>query len=138
MMRFIRMLCGFSAGNKIPADIFGVIITHEPGGSSVNNALHWVQCYRQGGVMRRFNYGKKKNIQQYGREEPPTYCLEHLKELPFTCHLFRGMKDAVMNETDFAHLVGRFHQEKIKSYEVEDYNHLDYVWSESAHNDLYG
>jgi hypothetical protein len=79
MMRFIRMLCGFSAVNKIPADIFGVIITHEPGGSSVNNALHWVQCYRQGGVMRRFNYGKKKNIQQYGREEPPTYCLEHLK-----------------------------------------------------------
>ena len=43
-----------------------------------------------------------------------------------------------MNETDFAHLVGRFHVEKIKAYEVEDYNHLDYVWSESAHNDLYG
>jgi hypothetical protein len=58
MMKFIRLLCGFSIKNKIPAELFGVIITHEPGGSSVNNALHWVQCYRQGGVMRKFNYGK--------------------------------------------------------------------------------
>lgn len=57
MMKFIRLLCGVNAKNKITENLFGVIITHEPGGSSVNNALHWVQCYRQGGVMSRFNYG---------------------------------------------------------------------------------
>ena len=62
MMGFIRLLCGFSNKNKIPESLFGVIITHEPGGSSVNNALHWVQCHRQGGVMRKFNYGPEKNI----------------------------------------------------------------------------
>lgn len=28
MMKFIRLLCGFSIKNKIPADLFGVIITH--------------------------------------------------------------------------------------------------------------
>lgn len=28
MMGFIRLLCGFSIKNKIPADLFGVIITH--------------------------------------------------------------------------------------------------------------
>ena len=67
MMAFIRLLCGFSIRNKIPADLFGVIITHEPGGSSVNNALHWVQCYRQGGVMKKFNFGKHKNLKAYGR-----------------------------------------------------------------------
>lgn len=66
MMNFIRLLCGFSVRNKIPSELFGVIITHEPGGSSVNNALHWVQCHRQGGIMRRFNYGKIKNIELYG------------------------------------------------------------------------
>jgi hypothetical protein len=62
MMGFIRLLCGFNTKNKIPESLFGVIITHEPGGSSVNNALHWVQCYRQGGIMRKFNYGLEKNI----------------------------------------------------------------------------
>jgi pimeloyl-ACP methyl ester carboxylesterase len=138
MMKFIRLLCGSSLRNKIPADLFGVIITHEPGGSSVNNALHWVQCYRQGGVMRRFNYGKRENLERYGREEPPAYGLQHLGELPFAAHLFRGMKDAVMNETDFAGLVGHFHPDRVHTYELHDYNHLDYVWSETAHQDFYG
>lgn len=61
-MNFIRLLCGYNNANKIPSDLFGVIITHEPGGSSVNNAIQWVQCYRQGGVMRKFDYGNEKNI----------------------------------------------------------------------------
>ena len=58
MLGFIRLLCGFSQKNKVSSELFGVIITHEPGGSSANNALHWVQCYRQGGIMSRFNHGK--------------------------------------------------------------------------------
>lgn len=138
MMAFIRLLCGFSDRNKIPSELFGVIITHEPGGSSVNNALHWVQCYRQGGIMRRFNYGKKGNLSRYGSESPPEYKIDHLGELPFTSHLFRGTKDAVMNDADFNRLVGQFHPKRVQTYEVHDYNHLDYVWSETAHHDLYG
>lgn len=137
MKAFIRLLCGFSERNKVPSELFGVIITHEPGGSSVNNALHWVQCYRQGGIMRRFNYGKKGNLLRYGCETPPVYKIDHLGELPFTTHLFRGTKDAVMNDTDFKHLVGHFHPKRVHTYEVQDYNHLDYVWSETAHHDLY-
>lgn len=138
MMGFIRLLCGFSVRNKIPAELFGVIITHEPGGSSVNNALHWVQCYRQGGVMKKFNFGKNTNLVIYGREDPPSYSLDHLKELPFNTYLFRGLKDAVMNDIDFKRLVDKFGEERISTYEIPDYNHLDYVWSESAHHDIYG
>jgi hypothetical protein len=138
MMGFIRLLCGSNDRNKIPEELFGVIITHEPGGSSVNNALHWVQCYRHGGVMRRFDYGKKANLLKYGCELPPVYGVDHLGELPFATHLFRGTKDTVMNEKDFSHLVAQFHPQRIHTYEVADYNHLDYVWSETAHQDLYG
>lgn len=138
MMGFIRLLCGFSLKNKIPADLFGVIITHEPGGSSVNNALHWVQCYRQGGTMRKFNYGKRKNNQLYGVDHPPAYCLNHLRTLPFNTYIFKGQKDAVMNDKDFRTLVSQFHEDRIFTYELPDYNHLDYVWSETAHHDLYG
>jgi hypothetical protein len=74
---------------------------------------------------------------KYSREDPPAYGLEHLKDLPFKTHLFRGMKDAVMNEPDFHALVSKFDSGKLSTYEVVDYNHLDYVWSESAHHDLY-
>lgn len=101
MLGFIRLLCGFSEKNKVSSELFGVIITHEPGGSSANNALHWVQCYRQGGIMSKFNHGKSKNMALYGSQRPPAYCLQHIKELPFKTYLFRGMKDAVMNTLDF-------------------------------------
>lgn len=65
LMMFVRLLCGYSEKNKISPDLFGVMITHEPGGSSSNNALHWIQCYRQG-VMKKFDYGPKKNLEIYG------------------------------------------------------------------------
>ena len=68
MMGFISLLCGFSNNSKIPKDLFGVIITHEPGGASTNNTLHWVQCYRYGGIIRKFCYGKQKNADLYGSE----------------------------------------------------------------------
>jgi hypothetical protein len=42
-----------------------------------------------------------------------------------------------MNEPDFHALVSKFDSGKLSTYEVVDYNHLDYVWSESAHHDLY-
>jgi hypothetical protein len=138
MMGFIRLLCGFSNTNKIPESLFGVIITHEPGGSSVNNAIHWVQCYRQGGVMHRFNHGHQKNLELYGKCSPPAYCLLHLQELPFDSFLFRGLSDTVMSDGDFTNLIGKFHPQRVFTHELLDYNHLDYVWSESAHLDLYG
>lgn len=43
-----------------------------------------------------------------------------------------------MNEVDFNRLVDKFGEDRISTYEIPDYNHLDYVWSESAHHDIYG
>jgi hypothetical protein len=99
-MRFIRLLCGHSERNRISSDLFGVMITHEPGGSSANNALHWIQCYRNG-EMKKFDYGASQNMKIYGSSLPPTYSLTHLSSLPFETYLFRGMKDAVMSGQDF-------------------------------------
>ncbi len=43
-----------------------------------------------------------------------------------------------MNGKDFEGLLERFDEKKIESFQLADYNHLDYVWSEGAHSDLYG
>jgi len=59
-MTFVRLLCGQTLINKIPSDMFGVIITHLPGGASTNNTLQWVQCYRKG-KMHKFDYGDVAN-----------------------------------------------------------------------------
>lgn len=136
-MTFIRLLCGFTNKNKISPDLFGVMITHQPGGSSANNAMHWVQCFRSGGIMKNFDFGQEKNMELYGRQTPPAYSLKHLLVLPFNTYLFKGNKDAVMSDKDFTNLVGEFNCQKIFTYDVADYNHLDYVWSETAYKDLY-
>jgi hypothetical protein len=41
----MKLLVGFTTKNKVPDHTWEVIFTHEPGGGSVNNVLHWVQCY---------------------------------------------------------------------------------------------
>lgn len=136
MTWFVRLLCGFSDKNKIPSELFGVMITHEPGGASANNALHWVQCFRKSS-MHRFDYGEQENLKKYGQPSPPAYGLEHIEKIPFKTYLFRGMKDAVMNDEDFSELVARYQPQLIETYDVEDYHHLEYIWSETAHNDIY-
>ncbi len=57
VMRGIKELIGIN-GDTIPNSMIGVIFTHEPGGGSVNNVLHWIQCFRKKNNFSRFCYGK--------------------------------------------------------------------------------
>jgi pimeloyl-ACP methyl ester carboxylesterase len=114
VMRGIKQLVGCN-GKTIPEHMIGVIFTHEPGGGSVNNVLHWMQCFRSKKRFRKFCYGRKKNLQLYGDETPPEYCLSHLKELPFPCFLFRGEKDGLASHEDFTELVGLFNEDRVLS-----------------------
>jgi hypothetical protein len=101
---FIRLLCGITKKNNVTEDRLGVIVTHLPGGASTNNAIQWMQCYRHG-KMRKFDYGKTRNRVLYGSDQPPLYSLDHLKDLPFHTHLFRGSRDGLASEQDFNQLV---------------------------------
>ncbi len=58
--------------------------------------------------MRKFSYGKQKNIEMYNSPVPPSYSLDHLKTLPFNSYLFRGLKDTVISDKDFGSLVDSF------------------------------
>jgi len=115
VMLFIRLLCGFSKKNKFSEDYMGVMLTHEPGGCSTNNIFQWVDCFRSGS-MRKFNYGRKRNMEIYGKHEPDAYCLKHLEDLPFNTYLFRGSKDAVIPQNNFIQLVSMFNPEKVTAY----------------------
>ena len=62
-------LCGRNTNSdKINLKRFGVIISHEPGGSSITNVIHWIQMYRKGGILCKYDYGKKMNLEIYGTE----------------------------------------------------------------------
>ncbi len=110
VMRGIKELIGLNHDDIIPNEMIGVIFTHEPGGGSVNNVLHWIQSFRSKSQISKFCYGKRKNRELYGSEKAPQYCLKHIKALPFKAYLFRGSKDALTSHEDFTHLAGLFNQ----------------------------
>jgi hypothetical protein len=66
----VNLLCGKPLKNKIDTERLGVIISHEPGGTSIPNVQQWVQFYKTGKICK-FDYGKKKNSTLYGTEIPP-------------------------------------------------------------------
>ena len=134
MNKLVQMLCGSS--ENVPDHLFGAIIAQEPGGASSSNTLQWIECYRTG-QMRRLCLGKSRNKKVYGCEEAPAYCLDHLSELPFETHIFRGLRDSVMSDGDFKGMMRRFKAGRGKSYELPLYNHLDYLWGKNAHKDVH-
>jgi len=38
----VNKLCGYPAKNKIDMNYFGVMVSHEPGGASTKNIVHWL------------------------------------------------------------------------------------------------
>jgi lysosomal acid lipase/cholesteryl ester hydrolase len=141
----IHFVCGFpkKGQSNIKRDRLGVIFSHEPGGSSINNVIQWYHLFsfrlhtsfeKQ---LGKFDHGRQQNLKLYGREKPPRYQLENLKDCRFPTLLFRGTIDSVVSETDFEGLAAKFPAELTRSVHIEDYHHLDYVWADSAHSLVY-
>ena len=57
----------------------------------------------------KFDYGKRKNIQEHGSEEPPEYTFSTLSSLPFHCYLFRGTSDICVPYEGFCELRAYLH-----------------------------
>lgn len=62
----VNLLCGKPISDKIDKKRLGVIISHEPGGTSIPTVQQWVQFY-ENGKLSRFDFGKKKNLTVYGQ-----------------------------------------------------------------------
>jgi hypothetical protein len=102
----------------------------------VNNLKHWIQLTKSA-ELRKFDFGRKKNLQIYGTEEPPAYEFGALKKHTFNKYLFRGSKDAVISELDFDLLLSKLEPNSTFNYLLEDYAHLDYIWGTCAPEVLY-
>ncbi|KAM3141087.1 hypothetical protein pb186bvf_006888 [Paramecium bursaria] len=130
-----EQLCGYSQRNKIDLEKFGFMVAHEPGGCSVKNLLQWMQIF-ECKELRYFNYGKD-NQKIYGTPQPPKYPVENLKHLTIPKYLYMGTKDVITDEEDFNKMIKLFDQHSLKVIKIEDYAHLDYIWSVDAFEKLY-
>ena len=136
ILNFIYLLCGKTERNNLDVKRLGVLVSHEPGGTSIQSVKHWVQTYRNG-KFRKYDYGATKNKLIYGSEIPPDYSFDHIRDFPFKTHIFRGEKDAVISDKDFEFLTGHFDRNNLEIHTIKDYAHLDYAWSISAKEDIY-
>jgi len=113
---------------------------YEPGGTSVKNLLQWIQIHKTR-QHAYFDYGKVKNIDVYGTEQPPLYDLTKFSNFTIKSFLTNSDNDGLItpqDTQDFLNLIpqGR-RSELITIKNLTNYNHLDYVWSEDASKDIF-
>ena len=107
----------------------------EPGGTSLNNILHFQQIMTNG-KFEMMDFGED-NINVYGQPTPPQYNTtkmeQNLKDLNML--FIRGDNDVLANEIDFNRLLSHF-KDKIDSSLIikiiKGYGHLDYIWAKDS------
>jgi hypothetical protein len=129
----VEAICGPHQGafneSRMP-----VMATHEPGGTSTQNMVHWAQMV-QTNEFQKFDYGPLGNFQHYGNTSTPVYNIAQLPNT-FPYVLFSGGKDELADPTDVAWLVPHI-PHLLYWEELPDYAHLDFVWDPQAAYDIY-
>jgi len=76
-----------------------VLVRNEPGGTSLQNMLHWYQM-SETSEFKKYDHGIVKNLEIYGQEYPPFYDLdimtENIRKIP--TFLIHGTKDTLVTE----------------------------------------
>lgn len=156
-LKYIFDFCNFTSG-KICGDFITPIINqnlkntkrinwkndidmfrNEPGGTSIKNIEHWIQIISSK-KMHRFDYGKKENIKRYGTPNAPDYDYSLFKKFDIPTLSSRSDSDPFSEEEDTKLFVDALGEEGLKYVsflELKNYNHLDYLWSDDAYNDVY-
>lgn len=124
--------------NRIDFDKFVNVLLFEPGGTSYRNIMHWLQCAKR----KEINYfdfeDETKNLEKYGSVTPPKYNKELLKGWRIKTFVLISDTDPFSNEKDIEELLETFEDKSLihRKY-VNNFNHLDYVWSDDSKTEFY-
>ncbi|ESW15041.1 hypothetical protein PHAVU_007G039100 [Phaseolus vulgaris] len=109
-------------------------LEQEPHPSSSKNLNHLFQMIRKG-TFSKYDYGKLKNMIEYGKFKPPKFDLSRIpKSLPLW--MAYGGNDALADITDFQHTLKELQSTPEVIY-LENYGHVDFILSLQAKQDLY-
>jgi predicted alpha/beta hydrolase len=108
---------------------------YQPGGTSTKNLIHWLQILN--GELRLFDYGAVKNLQVYNATEPPQYNLDVLKDFDIDIFITTTDGDPYCQRHDVENMLQIFTKSNITVKDLHNYNHLDYLWSKTAYDDIY-
>ncbi|CAI8604901.1 unnamed protein product [Vicia faba] len=109
-------------------------LEQEPHPSSSKNLNHLFQMIRKG-TFSKYDYGKLRNLKEYGSFKPPKFDLSRIpKSLPLW--MAYGGNDALADITDFQHTLKELPSTPEVVY-LENYGHVDFILSLQAKQDLY-
>ncbi|CEO95340.1 Lipase [Plasmodiophora brassicae] len=111
-----------------------VYTSHDPAGTSVFNLKHWSQMASTG-EFKRYDFGKRRNLEIYGSESPPAYDLGRIK-VPMA--FFTGGNDALSDPVDVRATMSALDPAKIVfSTGIPYYDHIDFIWGLDAADLVY-
>ena len=137
----ILKLCfgGLTNTGRVDYDRLGKnIFLYEPGGTSLQNIKHWIQIYSSKKLLK-FDYGSKsENKKQYGTEKPPEYDLTKMKNYSIKSMVTTSDADPFCNPNDTLDFLKNIEdQSVVKVMNLTNYDHIDYLWSDSAYEEVF-
>ena len=107
-----------------------------PAGTSSKNLRHWMQIYNTK-RLAQYDYGSWKNMKIYGNKTSPEYDLSKFKNYKIKSLLYTSDKDPFSNIDDLNHLTKYLNEKYVTVKRMNNYNHMDFLWSDDAKEDIY-
>ena len=107
-----------------------------PGGTSARNVNHWVQLYNSK-KFTQFDYGRDMNFLKYGQHHPPHYDISTFSDYKIKSFMTLSNADPFSKIEDCEHILNLINKKYLTIKYLHNYNHLDYLWSSNAKQDLY-
>ncbi|XP_025087222.1 gastric triacylglycerol lipase-like isoform X2 [Pomacea canaliculata] len=107
-----------------------VYVAHNPGGTSVQNILHFAQGVNID-AFQKFDFGSAaENTMHYNQSTPPTYQLEDLTVPTVT---YTGGRDSLADPDDCAWLLSHLPASILRAHlSFPEWEHLDFIWAYDA------
>eukprot|EP00112_Aurelia_sp_Birch-Aquarium-sp1_P001667 Seg1180.3 transcript_id=Seg1180.3/GoldUCD/mRNA.D3Y31 product="putative lysosomal acid lipase/cholesteryl ester hydrolase" protein_id=Seg1180.3/GoldUCD/D3Y31 len=83
--------------------------------------------------FQEYDFGKEGNMKHYKQPTPPLY---KVADNPVPTAIFTGTNDWLADPTDVATLKPQI-KHLIYSKNIDSWNHLDFIWGESAYKVIY-
>lgn len=110
-----------------------VYTTHSPAGSSVKDLVHFSQLVVSG-LMQKYDFGSPaENQAHYNQSIPPVYDLRLIKT---PVALYSSSNDWLADPEDVKFIRANL-PNIVDDYEVDSWNHLDFIWAVDTREYLY-
>ena len=129
---------GFEDTGRVDYDRLGKnIFMHMPGGTSLQNMKHWLQLFDTK-KMAKYDFGTIDNLIHYGSTYAPRYHLSRMRKYKIKSLIAVSDADPFCNPVDTLEFLLKINdQSVIEILNLKDYNHIDYLWADSAYEDIY-